>query len=278
MLLPIAIGCFVILGVQGHYWLQFRMLTTSSFGGQNAVKSMVQSGAVDADDLSVVAGNDKCLQLLSEQAGANAFFNGGAIPDSYAPCFDRGPRILSKAIVLEDFKLRGNAQYNSVRRLATSYAWNTLALRLAAREPVRVLLAPLGIDSRPSSIEVMLAPGHTYQGTRDWLKVAFPFFSLWRPFGALFPGLAIGVMLIHIVLCLNRQDAFSRAHRRFFLSLMLFLVTMIGVGAWLEYGENARFLVELYPMLLVGSALVVHTWLKDSPVAVTCPESRASDS
>jgi len=83
-----------------------------------------------------------------------------------------------------------------------------------------------------------------------------------RPVGTLFPTGSIALILVGLLALM--RGYFPSVHvRRFYLVGVAAVGYSILTATLFEFGENQRFLVEIYPILLVLAALVVGLLTKD---------------
>lgn len=251
------IGVLAVLLVQAHYTFTFGIATTSSWSGQNYVRAVVASGAISPEDLIEAAGNDLCLASIAKRP--NFFGQVSSLPLS---CFRGHDDLDGSLLALQDVKEAGFIQQNSLARLQLSDRWDDLAGRVFRRHPMATLKLMLGRGQAPSSLELLARPAFSTEPYRDNLRIGTPFLSLTRPLEAVFPSASLVAVLWGATRIAKRPRrandiAVPLPERDVYRVGLCLLAYAIVVGSALEYGENMRFLQEIYPMLVVLGAVSV---------------------
>jgi len=246
-------GFLVIVVVQGHHSIQFGTVTTTSWSGQNIVKGLVFSGVVTEADLVEAANEDPCLVSLAIDP---EFW--GDLSNVDVQCFGSRAGMESEAIALrKETKLDAiNFQHNSLKRLELSQAWNELALRVMQQDPLLLPKMFFGVGGGPSSFERMMEPSFIHPILQENLVAGSPVMSIMRPIGVMFPVGSLVLMLLGLLALLQGRfrDEFSK--RIFFVAMAVSAYGLL-VASLLEFGENQRFLVEIYPILMISAAMTV---------------------
>jgi len=246
-----ASAALIVLLVQAHYAFSFGLVTTSSWSGQNFVRALVTSGAVSEPRLRAAAGSDQCLQSIVRDP---VFFSRLSTFD--VSCFRGHGNLDPNALALQDLKASGDAQLNSLKRLQLSDRWDALAWRLLRKYPTAPIKMLLGTGSTPSSLELLTRPAFSTPPYRGILNLGSPFLGITRPLETVFPGTAI-VVVVAGALQRRRKRRPSGPERDLYRSGVLLLLYAGLVGSLLEYGENMRFLQEVYPVLLLLGTVAV---------------------
>jgi hypothetical protein len=257
ILLVTAVGIAPILLIQFHYFTQFGLLTTSSWGGQSVVKGLISSGVIGQETLLAAADGDPCLESIATEL---EFWND--INNLDAACKNSYAGKPSDALVLRK-EVKGDGktiQFNSIDYLNLSQYWNDLAVRILRNNPTAIPQMLLGVGPPPSSLEVSVTPGYLYLPVTPNISSGMPLLSLTRPIGALFPAGALTLILITVIA--SAQPITRKLPNKiFFISSGALIVGNIALTAAVEYGENLRFLVEVYPALaLAGAVSVAYLW------------------
>jgi hypothetical protein len=248
-------GVVVVLAVQAHYLLSFGLATTSSWSGQNLAKGLVWSGAVTGDDLMRAAVGDACTESMALDP---QFW--GSIDQLSPTCFGARADLDGRSVALDEpLKADGTYQQNEVRRLELADAWSRLAARTVAQDPWSVARMALGYADRPSSIELLLRPGVDNPFLAANIEAGGPVVTVLRPLGAVFPAGALAVIALAALWQVQRRAAGRDAARVFWVGTA-FLGYVLAVAVALEWGENSRYLVEVYPTMTVLAALGA-SWL-----------------
>jgi hypothetical protein len=257
ILLVTAVGIAPILLIQFHYFTQFGLLTTSSWGGQSVVKGLISSGVIGQETLLAAADGDPCLESIATEL---EFWND--INNLDAACKNSYAGKPSDALVLRK-EVKGDGktiQFNSIDYLNLSQYWNDLAVRILRNNPTAIPQMLLGVGPPPSSLEVSVTPGYLYLPVTPNISSGMPLLSLTRPIGALFPAGALTLILITVIA--SAQPITRKLPNKIvFISSGALIVGNIALTAAVEYGENLRFLVEVYPALaLAGAVSVAYLW------------------
>jgi hypothetical protein len=257
ILIVSAVGVVPILLMQLHYFTQFGLLTTSSWGGQSVVKGLISSGVIGQQDLLAAANGDPCLESIADEL---KFWND--INDLHKSC--TGPDLANSgdALVLNKAtKVDGQTiQFNSLQYLNLSQYWNSLAFQTLKNNPTAVPQMLLGTGALPSSLELSLTPGYFYLPITPNLPSGMPLLSITRPLGALFPVGALTVILLTVIASAQRSNR-NLSHKMLFVTSCTLIGGNIALTSAVEYGENMRFLVEVYPALAIAGALsIAYLW------------------
>lgn len=246
-------GVIPILGIQGYYFLKFDLSSTSSWAGQSLIKGYLNSGVLSKENLEQPAEGNLCLESLAQ----NPLFwdNISGFHDS---CFDGATRVANKSLAIsQEFKGDGTTiQHNNISRLVLSEHWNELAWRTTIANPTAIFQVALGVGSLESASELSLSPGFLYGAVEENLVSAMPVSSALRPLGAIFPIGAITLMFFALVAASSRSTRRLNDKLVFSGAVALFLANFV-VTTTLEYGENNRFLVEVYPALAIGLGISI---------------------
>jgi len=257
ILLVAAVGIAPILLIQFYYFAQFGLLTTSSWGGQSVVKGLISSGVIGQETLLAAADGDPCLVSIANEL---EFWND--INNLDESCRNSDESNPSDALVLRK-EVKGDGetiQFNSTEYLNLSRYWNDLAVRIIRNDPTVIPQMLLGVGPPPSSLEVSITPGYLYLPVTPNISSGMPVMSFTRPIGALFPAGALTLILITAIASAQRSTR-KLPSKMFFISSGVLIVGNIALTASVEYGENLRFLVEVYPALaLAGAVSVAFLW------------------
>lgn len=247
----------VVLMVQGYYLAHFGLITTSSWSGQNVVKALVTSESVTPDDLRLAARGDPCLLAI---ANAPRFFDQGSGP--YDVCPGGFEELAKSAPVLQQHtKIDGSIQYNTLRELQLASQWNELARNLVVDNPLAPLKMAFGNGSQWSSFEIMFGPGYVYSPLVKNLVSGGPVMEAMRPLGFVFPAFSMMTIAFGAAFVIRRPQVSDWTRWTFWVATA-FLVYSVSVGLLFEWGENQRFLAEVYPILTIATAIVLSVTLQ----------------
>ena len=264
------LGSILIIGLQTYHLAAFGSWTTSSWTGQTVLKGLIWSGQVTTDDVRAVAGDDPCLASLARDLD---FW--GSIESVDPSCFESRLVPFGDALAFED-RFKSDARYpqlNSIRHLELAPAWRALAIEVVKAHPLAFAQMVLGVGPGKTSFELSLQPGHEFAPLNENLVAGTPLLSLSRPLGTLIPVGSIAIILLVggsiIVTRRNRWAEFPT-----FVAASCFVFHGLLTSALPEFGENNRFVVEVYPALIVGAAIalsVTFRSLKAFPVGTHPP-------
>jgi hypothetical protein len=246
-------GASLILSLQAYHLVAFGSWSTSSWTGQSVVKGLIWSGQVTADDVRIAAGNDPCLLSLAKEL---EFW--GSLEQVHPECFEYRSVPFGDALALKDGIKdgTGSVQLNSLRHLEIAPAWRSLALELVKAHPLAFPQMVLGVGPGQTSLEMTLLPGYQFHPLNDNLVAGTPILSVSRPLGVLLPvgGLTL-ILVLGVGIIAARRNQWPEFAT--FITAGLFTIHGLVTSVVPEFGENNRFFVEVYPALIVGSAIAV---------------------
>ncbi len=265
-----AIGAVAILGVQLHYLTSFGQTSMSSWSGQNLIKGLYTSKALTKDQIVASAGSDPCLRELATKLD---FWPNQKIAGAYPVCTadyaDEGTEDFTRegvkgVIVDAAGKELQVFRHNTVPRLKLAASWDDLAARVVADHPDAFLEVVLGQKTYRGSVELMFQPGFQHALTAPQLEKTGRVVGVFRPLGVVFPAASFGLLVLGVVLSIRARGSAKLTLRQrqtlwFGAAIMAYGMTVAGL---LEYGENERYLTELYPVLTISAALTVGVVLR----------------
>ena len=246
-------GACLIVGLQGYHLVAFGSWTTTSWTGQNLLKGLVWSGQVTGESIVEAAGNDPCLRSL-----ALSLDFWGSTDRFDAQCFGSRDVPFPNTLALDESVKKADeyVQLNSMQHLEVATAWRALAWNVVKSNPLAIPQMVLGVGPGQTSIELALLPGHQFSPLEGNLVAGTPLLSLSRPLGVILPvgGLSLTILLGGLLVAAKgtRWPQFPTLLVSGLFAVQGFLTSIVP-----EFGENNRFLVEVYPALIIGSAIAL---------------------
>lgn len=257
-----------VCGIQAFYFYKFGLTSTSSWSSMNRIDALVNSGVISKAELERSVSGDTCLEsLISAQrdpdTGGYDFW--GDIKSLDSSCFIGKTRFEPGKYLVEGtkgptkFPYYKNIQRNTAERLMLSRHWDRLANNLFRQEPLAPLQMAIGSNGSTSSFEVLIRPGYSFLFLADNLWAGAPLNMFFRPIGAVFPAGSIFFSLGVIgILFFWRLRGKNGVYSTEILILNTILFVWIAISTLASIGENARHLVEVYPLLIINMAFLSH--------------------
>ena len=241
-----AVSAFVLL-LQSHYVLSFQSWTLSTWSSENLANGLLRLGLTD-EAKAQLAAQDPCYAELVTGAWQPA--------TAYQSCFGNISSLVSGATVVDQVYKSyppDTLNYNYGLRRAIEPSWGKFVRDGFALEPQAVVRLTLGIETAPGTVELFLGRSDEVYPIFAMEKQAAP--PVWVVLGvwsAVFPWLAWAVVLVGAAVAVFVRSARPAAVFWWAAALLVMHAIPSVVG---EYGENARFRVEMDSVLLVAAIL-----------------------
>jgi hypothetical protein len=253
-----------VTSIQGYYFYKFGLSSTSSWSSMNRIDALVGSGVISIVELEKATSGDKCLESIVDKqrnTTTGAFDFWGDIRNLDESCFVGKTRFIPGKYLVEGekgpskFPYYQNIQRNTSERLLLSRHWDDLANKLLKQEPLAPLQMAVGSNGATSSFEVLVRPGYSFIFLAGNLWAGAPLNMFFRPIGAIFPSTSIfTALVVVIILQLRRTLGFREILQRKILIMNFIIFVWIAISVLASIGENARHLVEVYPLMVLNFA------------------------
>lgn len=253
LIIPVLGSAAIVGGIQLHYFVNFGLITTSSWAPENLAKALSQSGRLYVTE-NVVASfpPDSCQAGLAKtlMAGERPTWR----PDEFQEihgCRDISQlkQRNSEAWTSPDRNFGDGGNFNWSQRLANSAIWQEVMSEIIRQHPLQVPL--MWLSGPRSGLAIYMAPAHRYEFVQGQNRAVVT--SL--PFEFLAVLLAPGVFLLLIVawpFALGRKPSTPALP---VLTAGTVICTYHMFASLMEYGENMRFQAELGPVLVAMGTL-----------------------
>lgn len=261
-----------VISIQSFYFYKFHQLTTSSLGSLNLMDAMLGAQVINEKELEKAAREDECLQSVAKaylyhRDTAIFWANLDFLPSS---CFSDVSKFRAGQFFAGPYKAEGGIdsktiQFNTEERLAFSKKLNSFVTKLVLQNPTAPLQMAIGANGRQSTFEILLQPGYQFFFLAGNLRAGAPLNMLTRPVGALFPASSVFLSFsILIFLILNQR---IRNKWQILFQTNIFVFFWIFASVLTTAGENARHLVEIYPLLILNVTFIYKISHKENVIS-----------
>lgn len=257
-----AVFAFLILIFQAHYFLNFGMLSTSSWGATNVLHAMIKHGAINEMELEKVTKSDECFRTMPY----NVLWVGDIsnVDDS---CFDESRKPEFNRFLTEGQKGHSRLdwpayQLNTESRLNLEKSTQRLLLSLLREDPSAILQMLVGVNGSVSNLELSVVPPHNFYFVAGNLRAGAPLNSIMRPFASLISPTLLLFSLVYCILIFYLMVKKRKVFQNRIPEVLLFLYLLI-FGVLIARDENQRYLFEIYPIMMLLTMRIIRQF-KDS--------------